>query len=802
MCTRALAQRRSIQLVSRTTLALALTALVACGGKKQPAKTPAPAPDVAATAAAKPDTAPPPKSAVQTAREALNSPLTPASAKSQIAALDSWLQGHASSPEANDARALLAQLRLSGSALAIASGTGASADAKRTLDQALIGASDLATKGYKAEGIDGASLKLAAHALQTLAGHAKEPLPMADVAKAAQATTAGSDAVRLAWMTATKRAFDAAGNAAAKQASSATAALLSEGGSFVCAGCDTGKVSDPAALDALVFSKTSLCADASKASGLKRAEAALTCGPLGLSDGGETALGYGPNAFTLALGSQALSLPTTTSGPLAAASTKARNDVASLLARPRVLPAPLALRSAAEPAAADDARPAPLVGLGPSGLQSAKPAIATVVVGPTAIRGGLRPVVQWKSGKAHSLSAAHPLDGTPAITVAELAAKPRDTALGAHTVLVDLTQRVAKAADQASVKPLAEPGTFAVVLDAGADVSPVTDVLDGLHKGGAKAVRFLDTGKLEAAALPLWTRQAPKERLDSLGDPAAAPIIVVGTSDISIWRAPSVSPKAAANLPASIEPGYRGTELVRFRVPIPDAEKAQLSDATVGKVVEAIKFWQAGSTAKTPVAHVVGGPQALGTNILRVAGAYQSKGGTAPVADPAAVWPGTTCAAKDCPTAVAIAFSATAGPLDAGVTTSPVEAKPEPPPVVAKVKTKRKPRAKPAPKPKPAAASPEFCNKSDIKSNMNRKKGSFRFCYERQLQGNKTLQGSVTLAFTIGLSGSVSSARISGGTLKDKKVHQCILKQVKKISFKKPDGGACSVRWPFKFRAG
>ena len=84
---------------------------------------------------------------------------------------------------------------------------------------------------------------------------------------------------------------------------------------------------------------------------------------------------------------------------------------------------------------------------------------------------------------------------------------------------------------------------------------------------------------------------------------------------------------------------------------------------------------------------------------------------------------------------------------------------------------------------------------------MAKKAGSFRFCYERELQLQKDLQGRVVMSFVIGLNGAVKSVRVASSDLANAKVGECIKKEIGKITFKAPDGGECVVQWPFKFTA-
>ncbi len=108
-----------------------------------------------------------------------------------------------------------------------------------------------------------------------------------------------------------------------------------------------------------------------------------------------------------------------------------------------------------------------------------------------------------------------------------------------------------------------------------------------------------------------------------------------------------------------------------------------------------------------------------------------------------------------------------------------------------------KPKAVAPPKPKPVPMG--FCEKKDIAKVMRGRMGAFRFCYERRLQYNPNLQGKLGLRFTISESGKVESVRVVKKTIADKEVEACVIKNIKKLHFAKPQGGKCVVQWPFVF---
>jgi len=85
-----------------------------------------------------------------------------------------------------------------------------------------------------------------------------------------------------------------------------------------------------------------------------------------------------------------------------------------------------------------------------------------------------------------------------------------------------------------------------------------------------------------------------------------------------------------------------------------------------------------------------------------------------------------------------------------------------------------------------------------IRDNRN----MFRYCYERQLQVEKDLQGMVKLMFVISPTGTVASAIVKDATLKNAAVQECLVSRMRSLTFPKPlGGGIVVVNYPFVFRS-
>ncbi|MFN0063857.1 MAG: AgmX/PglI C-terminal domain-containing protein [Myxococcaceae bacterium] len=76
-----------------------------------------------------------------------------------------------------------------------------------------------------------------------------------------------------------------------------------------------------------------------------------------------------------------------------------------------------------------------------------------------------------------------------------------------------------------------------------------------------------------------------------------------------------------------------------------------------------------------------------------------------------------------------------------------------------------------------------------------------RACYEKALLSEPGLAGKITLEWTIGLTGAVSSARTKSSSLRNASVEGCILRSLKGWQFPTPKGGPVIITYPFIFNS-
>lgn len=770
-------------------LALALAAAPSCG-KSEP--TPTPAADTTPAAAA--DTAPAPPSPVEEGAKLLEKPsLAEGDVAAVLAAADA-AEKHAAAhaDEAPKALALAARLRLVGALL------GPDPDRARQLRQ-------VAELGAKA-GAPGADTAAAAKALLWL-DPANDDVAQPDIAALLANAGIEADAVRAGWLRALADAFSTSRKAAVGERLTVLSQLA---GRTLCAGCAKAGELEPGALERFLLEAdnggAALCAggDAAKdaTTAAARAAALTGCAEATVEGGGEPALGAGDNALFVAALRRALWLDQNAAEaaskaptPLTGAVTANQKKLEAAMNGIFPLPTPALVESVPAGAQRPEGSALPLAagGLGTEGgLAVDQAALVVAVVGPEGISVGMRPTVQVADKKVSSVAKGQSvaIEGVPIVKVADLGTLEPAPETGALAPLQDAATKVVGVVDQMR-SPADGPRVGELVVDADASSLAVVRTLDSLRAAGVTDVRFTRTATL-GKTLPLVTRAAPEKLPEGVTVGFARPVIVhVAGDHVDVWGPESPAdpaPKAAdpaPALPENADPGYRKKDLARLRVPVPEGDRETgLSADTLKHVAGAIDYWLA-ATGAGRVVHVVGDGDVRAFDVLRVARAFQEADGTA-LAAPETVWPESRCAEDPCASGIAVAFSGIEVPSDRGVSGAPSEAKTAPP----------KPPVEKAP-----PASPEFCNKADIKAQMARKRGDFRFCYESQLRGNQDLEGRVALKFAIDLAGNVVNPSTAGSTIGDKKVTDCIVKTVSKIHFAKPDGGMCLVSYPFVFTA-
>ena len=90
-------------------------------------------------------------------------------------------------------------------------------------------------------------------------------------------------------------------------------------------------------------------------------------------------------------------------------------------------------------------------------------------------------------------------------------------------------------------------------------------------------------------------------------------------------------------------------------------------------------------------------------------------------------------------------------------------------------------------------------DKEIIRRVVRQHRNEIRYCYEKELQKNPKLAGTVTVNFIISGTGSVMSARVSSSTVNNSTVEGCMAGKIQRWVFPEPRGGGIvTVNYPFK----
>jgi len=92
-----------------------------------------------------------------------------------------------------------------------------------------------------------------------------------------------------------------------------------------------------------------------------------------------------------------------------------------------------------------------------------------------------------------------------------------------------------------------------------------------------------------------------------------------------------------------------------------------------------------------------------------------------------------------------------------------------------------------------------FLSREQINRVVQANRAAIKYCYESALQREPKLSGAINAAWRVDRSGKVASVRIAKTTINSAKVEGCVLRQIKRWQFPKPDGGEVDVVYPFIF---
>jgi hypothetical protein len=93
-----------------------------------------------------------------------------------------------------------------------------------------------------------------------------------------------------------------------------------------------------------------------------------------------------------------------------------------------------------------------------------------------------------------------------------------------------------------------------------------------------------------------------------------------------------------------------------------------------------------------------------------------------------------------------------------------------------------------------------FLSKEQIDRVVRANQAAIKYCFEVEMQREPKLAGAVSMNWRIDLAGHVTVVRVAKSTLGNARVEGCMVRQIKRWSFPKPDGGEVEVTYPFLLR--
>lgn len=90
--------------------------------------------------------------------------------------------------------------------------------------------------------------------------------------------------------------------------------------------------------------------------------------------------------------------------------------------------------------------------------------------------------------------------------------------------------------------------------------------------------------------------------------------------------------------------------------------------------------------------------------------------------------------------------------------------------------------------------------KHEVELVLKKRMSLFMRCYQRELQRNPELRGTVVVRFVIDRDGSIRHSHLRATSLHNSVVEGCVVDEVDKTRFPRPSGGTVVVSYPFNFQ--
>jgi hypothetical protein len=100
-----------------------------------------------------------------------------------------------------------------------------------------------------------------------------------------------------------------------------------------------------------------------------------------------------------------------------------------------------------------------------------------------------------------------------------------------------------------------------------------------------------------------------------------------------------------------------------------------------------------------------------------------------------------------------------------------------------------------------SVSGPGTISDSAIEKTLAKYLQKFQYCYEKALLTDPSLAGTIQMQWTIRMGGAVADSRVVRSALNNQALHSCLTRELSKIVFPSPTGGAVVVKKPFSFQS-
>jgi hypothetical protein len=104
-----------------------------------------------------------------------------------------------------------------------------------------------------------------------------------------------------------------------------------------------------------------------------------------------------------------------------------------------------------------------------------------------------------------------------------------------------------------------------------------------------------------------------------------------------------------------------------------------------------------------------------------------------------------------------------------------------------------------APPDAPAPATTSCLTAEQVQPTVARMHRRARACYEERLRRSPTLAGTIDTTVLVDAAGNVATAQVTGGTLEDGELSECLLAALEEQSFPACEDGMAEIRLPWTF---